>query len=503
MATKDITSVRDLLEFLKERGELLTVKGEVDPIYEISGIQKALDNGPALLFENTKGYPGVRCLGNVFSREERTAAMFGVDDYRKFKFKCLEAIKNPLPPRVVDGGPCQEVVITKDIDLLATLPVLKHSEDDAGRILGGGIIPTLPPYVPSGSDLCYKRMHIRGKDWFSICILRATHLGYSTYLDHPQEKQPMAISISPSPAVMVVASTLTIHSIIPYGSDELGIAGALQGSPVELCHAKTVDAYAIANSEWVIEGYRLPERVWETDEAEKLGKGRAAPFFPEWTGHLGKATRGFKFQVTAITHRKDRPIFDTPLAHSINVENMSIPLREACFYELAQRIVPRLVVDVNVLHGFKQSAGVVFQVRKRSSADDGFVKNLLQSTLGVSLARIVVAVDDDVNIYNADEVFWAITTRTNPETGIVKSPQGSLGVGLIPSEDVSRAGGAGTGGGGIAFDATAPYTLKGQFKRAHYPADRIELKKWFSEAQIASIQAQQSDYARHLGKIGG
>ena len=114
MAQKDITSIRSTLEYLKEQRQLITVGGEVDPICEVSGIQKTLEDGPALLFENVKGYPGgVRILGNVFSRMENVAALFGVSDPRRLKFKFLELIKNPVPPKVVEKAPCQEVVITK------------------------------------------------------------------------------------------------------------------------------------------------------------------------------------------------------------------------------------------------------------------------------------------------------------------------------------------------------------------------------------------------------
>lgn len=138
MAKKDISSMRSTLEFLKEENEVLTVKGEVDPTYEIAGIQKALEGGPALLFENIKGYPGVRNVGNVFATTDRIAKIFGVEDPKKMKFRCLEGIKNPIRPRVVDDAPCQEVVITENIDVPATMPILKHTELDAGRILGGG-----------------------------------------------------------------------------------------------------------------------------------------------------------------------------------------------------------------------------------------------------------------------------------------------------------------------------------------------------------------------------
>ena len=115
---KDVTSLRGALEFLEERGELLTITKEVDPILEIAGIQKATDNGATVLFENIKGYPGVRDAGNVTGNAKTVAAMFGLNSKKELRFRCLEAIKKPLPPKMVSNPPCQEVVITKDIDIL-------------------------------------------------------------------------------------------------------------------------------------------------------------------------------------------------------------------------------------------------------------------------------------------------------------------------------------------------------------------------------------------------
>ena len=131
MARKDISSMRSTIEFLKEENDVLVVKGEVDPIYEIAGIEKAFEGGPVLLFENIKGYPGVRDVGNVFARMDTIAKIFDVEDPKNAKFRCLEAIKNPIPLRVVSKAPCQEVVIAEDIDVTATLPIIKHTEHDA------------------------------------------------------------------------------------------------------------------------------------------------------------------------------------------------------------------------------------------------------------------------------------------------------------------------------------------------------------------------------------
>ena len=263
MSQKDITSMRGVIEHLKARKEILVTEKEVDPIYEIAGIQKALEDGPALLFENIKGYPGVRNIGNVLGRQDIVAGIFDLDDPKKLKFKALDSMKNPLPPTVVEKAPCQEVVITEDINVMETIPIIKHTALDAGRILGGGVILLHGKWARGGSDLSFKRMHYQGKDWCSVTLGQESHLGEAYFMDHRDEKIPITVNICSPPAICLLAATAFARSVVPQGSDELGFAGAFQGSPVEICKAKTVDAYAIAQAEWVIEGYLTPERVWE------------------------------------------------------------------------------------------------------------------------------------------------------------------------------------------------------------------------------------------------
>jgi 4-hydroxy-3-polyprenylbenzoate decarboxylase len=393
----------------------------VDPIYEITGIQRALEGGPALLFENIKGYPGIANISNLFSRWERVAKIFNVDDFKNIKFKSLNAMKKLIPPKIVETAPCQEVVILDDIDVIATLPILKHTERDAARILGGGITFVSGEYAKGGTEVSLKRMHFQGKSWATVLWTFDSHLGELAF----QQKGitiPLTVNISPPPAVIMAAAAGGMHIIIPAGTDELGLAGGLQGSPIEICKAKTVDAYSIAQSEWVIEGYAdTSQLVWETEEAAKAGKGGVAPLFPEWPGYLGRAYKGFKFQVTAITHRKDKPIFFSPTASALEGDIMVTVFRDAYFYELAARIAPGLVVDVHTLHGMKGLAGVVFQLKKRGSVDDGYPKAILVAVLNASAAlRLAIAVDEDIDIYNADEVIWAISTRVHPSNDVVK-----------------------------------------------------------------------------------
>ncbi|MBU2607873.1 MAG: UbiD family decarboxylase, partial [Chloroflexi bacterium] len=274
-------------------------------------------------------------------------------------------------------------------------------------------------------------------------------------------------------------------------------------APVDIVKAKTIDAYSIADAEIVLEGYLEPvgeEQVWESEEAEKLGKQAMAPYFPEWVGYLGRSWLVRKLQITAMTHRQNKPIFYTPLAHSLEYAGFDI-LREATFYEMAERIAPGIVTDVFVPLYFKWGSGVIFQVRKETPQEEGFQRNILLAALADAPGlRLAIAVDEDVNIYNADDVMWAIESRVDPDIDIITGPRGMRGIAAQPMEERQR--GIGGWEGGMALDATKPYNTAWKFERPSYPVDKVDLTRWFTAEQLAAIRAQQSDYARTLAEKG-
>jgi len=184
----------------------------------------------------------------------------------------------------------------------------------------------------------------------------------------------------------------------------------------------------------------------------------------------------------------------TPLARSLEHDHMTAPFREACFYELAERIEPGFVTDVHIMPGLaSHRSHVIFQVKKRRPRDEGVQKELIAAFLASDpLVQMVVAVDQDVDIYSAHDVLWAIITRCDADAGMLKSPSVRSAVyeGVYPSSK------------GVGFDATIPWSERDLFERAHYPSDTIDLRKWISEEQIKAAQALQSDYAKLLAKTG-
>jgi UbiD family decarboxylase len=217
---------------------------------------------------------------------------------------------------------------------------------------------------------------------------------------------------------------------------------------------------------------------------------------------LGRCYKIEKFHATAITHRKDRPIFFTPLAHSLDADYIAAPFREACFYELAQRVAPGLVIDVNTLKGAAAWSGhIIFQVKKLRSRDEGLQRNVLMAALGSAQAlRLAIVVDEDVDIYSADDIVWALNTRVNPRRDIIVGGGGGMGHIFMPAEREGK--NVFTFEGGMAIDATVPFAAKSLYSRPKHPVHLINLNKWLSEADIASMKARQPEYGRVLSKHG-
>jgi len=506
---KDISSLRSTLEYLEAAGELVITDVEVDPHLEVAAIQKHFDGGAALLFNKVKGYPNARICNNIFASGERIARLLDVDDPRKLKHKVVEALRAPLPPVEVKDGPCQEVVVTKDIDVWDVVPMISHSDSDPGRTLGAGTTVVRGKHFWGGSHIGYNRMNFRGPDYSSFQISPGSHMDQVATHWYRQGPIPVTINIGIPPTCTMMAGSGFTYVILPRGCDELGVAGALQGYPVELVRARTQDAWSIANAEYVVEGYiDTTQKVWESPLAEKDDAQGVHPFHPEWSGYMGKSYRTYKFQATAITHRADRPLYYGLIVHGMDEHFIDGVVREACFLELAERIVPGLCVDTHIPMGMTDWGGVIFQVKKRRARDEGLQRNILTAALSISLgARLGIVVDEDVDIYNIEDVLWALTTRVNPKEDILTICEGGFGQTFQPAERSSAGDRQWTQGnirfsGAMGIDATRPFIHKDAFERARYNIEVVDLAKFYSPEQIRKAKAGQRDYAKFLAERG-
>ena len=505
----DIRSLRSTLEGLKGTDEVLVTEKEVNPALEMAGLAKQFDGGSAMLFENVKGYPNGRLTTNLFATQERVTKLFGVEDIRKFKFKCVDAIHNPIPPRVVKDAPCQEVVIDKNINVWDIVPMIQHTVKDPGRTLGGGNTLVAGKYFWGGDHISYNRMNFRGPDFSSFQISPGSHTDMIATEWYHKGPIPMTINMGVPPAATLMAGGGFMYMILPKGCSELGVAGAMQGYPMDFVKARTVDAMSIAEAEYVIEGYLdTTQKVWESEIAEKEQRQGVHPFHPEWAGYMGKAYRTYKFQVTAVTHRKDKPIYYPSIVHSYDDKHIDTMMREAMFYELADRICPGLCIDTNIMMPLTDWGGVLFQFKKRRMRDEGFQKNIMAAALSCSLGlRLAMGVDEDIDIYSPEDVLWALTTRIDPRTGVQVVAQDGAGQTFQPADRSSAGDKDWTQsnirfGGGMMYDATMPFKYRDAFERPPYPIDLVEAAKFFSAEDIAKSKAKMTEYGHYMAKTG-
>ena len=487
-----LRDMQSIVNWHKERGSLLVIDKEVDWKYEIAGIVKKLEGGPALLFTNIKDYPGIKIASNIFNSRETMAEMLGIEGGIEYTGKhWVEKEKEMVLPKVVDNAPCQQNVITGgDIDILKSMPVPLQSPLDAGRIITSGNAMVKIPQT-GGFNISFQRMNPRWPNASSINVTPGKHLLDVLLPARKVEKRhvPITINIGGPPTQIIMAAGGTQSTFTPYGFDELALAGALQGGAMEIVPAKTIEgAWSIANANFVLEGYvDWDESVEECEDGE-LGKQL---FMAEYHGYYGKCWRVFKFTCTGITHRND-PIYYFPLADHLEAVNICCPYVEATVYNACKRIDPNVFDTCYVLPSMRAMQGISLRVHKQKKRDEGIQTNMMMAALGSQVAfQWIVAVDQDIDITSADDVMWALIFRTDMKNDLTVTSGGRI-------EEASPS----TAHSGMiakaCFDATVPLENQWSFKRPNFPA--VDLEKFLSKEVIKSIGNLQSDYGKMLSK---
>ncbi|MQA04983.1 MAG: UbiD family decarboxylase [Streptosporangiales bacterium] len=507
----DVRSLRSTIEGLAAAGRLVRTDVPVDPDVQFAAVQKRMDGGPPVLFEQVKGYDHARFVMNLFAQQETIDLLFGFDGATVRTSRIAEAIRKPLAPRTVsrDEAPVQQVVHTEDLRPAEYVVPIRHTEQEEEATFGSGVTLLSGRFFGGGNHIGYNRQNFRWGDTGTFQIAPGSHMWMASAEFYGKERLPLTINFGLPPAVTLAAGAGFDYVVLPYGSDELGVAGALQGAPVDLVPAVSVpDAFAVANAEYVIEGYLDPtDRRYETERSEETNQQGEHPFHPEWAGYMGKAYRAPTFQITAITHRQltDRPMIQPMIVHGSEENNIQTSVRTAALYELGNRIMPGLVADVHIPFAMTDWGGAIFQIDKRSKVDEGYQRNVLVSALASSRGmRIAIAVDKDIDIYSTDDVLWALTTRVDPNDDMIVPVPGGAGQAFQPSERSSAGrGGSGTAfEGGLAIDATIPYGTADQFDRPRYAVDQIDLSHWFTDDVVRKVEEEQRGWLKLLAQSG-
>ena len=389
------TGFRSALQRLKAAGRIRSYNKPVSREFEIAGMMKKLDGGPALLFSNVTDHQ-IPVLGNLISCKENCEAAFGTD-YRGIRDLVSRAFGNPLPPQLTEQAPVHEnVKLPGEFDLGRDLPVLRHTDGDNGRFITAGIIIVQDP-VTGVYNASYQRLQLLGPNRTAIKLDFGRHLRLA-YERAQQLGKPLPITVCIGTDLAVQYTAATMGSQMPESADELAIAGALRGSALPVVKARTQPIHYPAETEIALEGVLLP------------GVSVREGPFGEFVGYLSPEGDAPVFEVSALCHRNQA------IYHAINgVGRETIMLRkyvlEASLLKALSAAVP-IVQDVEMTAGGLHRFHAVIQVRKTSPQHEGFQRNAILAAFGtLKDLDMVVAVDEDINIQDPNDVEYALAMR--------------------------------------------------------------------------------------------
>lgn len=421
MKYKDL---RDFVALLEQQGELKRITVEVDPYLEMTEIcdRTLKQGGPALLFENPKGFD-MPVLANLFGTTKRVAMGMGQNDISALKKvgALLAFLKEPEPPKgmsdvlsklpllrqalnmgpkVVKKAPCQEVVLEGDQIDLTTLPIQTCWPEDVAPLVTWPLVITKGP-EKERLNLGIYRQQLLGKNrlimrWLSH---RGGALDYRDWQQkYPDEPFPVVVALGADPATMLGAVTP-----IPDTLSEYAFAGLLRGNRTKLVKSKLHDLLVPASAEIVLEGYLYPDDM--ADEGP----------YGDHTGYYNEVESFPVFTVECVTHRRN-PIYlstytgrppDEPAVLGLALNDVFVPILQKQFPEIVDFYLPP--------EGCSYRMAVV-TIRK---AYAGHAKRVM---LGVwsflrqfMYTKFVIVTDDDIDARNWSDVIWAMTTRMDPK----------------------------------------------------------------------------------------
>jgi len=406
------------VESLEKIDQLKRIKTRVSVDLEIAEILRRVmykNEGPAVLFENVEGYK-IPVLGNAFGSLRRLKIALDMENFEEIgeRMSALTRLKIPhgllnkfkmLPklseiadygPKSVNGGPITEVIETSNPSL-DILPIIKSFPKDAGRFITFGITVTKNPETLIRNMGVYRLQVIDSKKAIMHWqIHKRGALHYEMNKENSQ-KTEVAIVIGADPATVFSAV-----APVPEGLDKFLFAGITRKRGIDLVKCRTIDVEVPATAEIVLEGY--------VDPSELNVEGP----FGDHTGYYTPPEPFPTFTLTGIMMRKN-PIYLTTVVGKPILEDAYIgKVIERSFLPLVRLFQPEVVDFSMPPAGWFQGLAIV-SIKKRYP---GQAKKVMMGLWGMgqlSLTKILILVDQDVNVHDMNDVIWAVTTRADPK----------------------------------------------------------------------------------------
>ena len=426
------TDLRDFIRALEKHGELKRIQFEVSPELEITEFadRSVKSGGPALLFEKPGNF-SVPVLINAFASMRRMEIALEVSSVDEVAARISEFLEMRMPegiigklkmlpklgeigaffPKIVSGGPCKDV-IRRDEFSLDEFPILKCWPQDGGRYITLPMVFSKNPDTGKRNCGCYR---------MQVYDARTTGMHWQTHkqgAEHYRRLRAAGTTKRMEVAVAIGADPATMYSAIlplPPDLDEMMIAGFLRSKPVEMVKCETVDIEVPAQAEIVLEGY------------VELGEMRREGPFGDHTGFYSLDDDYPVFHVTCITHRKN-PIYATTIVGPPPMEDFYMGKAiERIFLPLMRLQLPEVRDICMPAEGIFHNM-ILVAIRK---SYPGHARKVMHAIWGLGQAmfsKVIVVVDEDVNVQNVREVAWKALNNIDPERDIqfVMGPFDSL-----------------------------------------------------------------------------
>ncbi len=427
---------KDLRSFIAELAakypdDIARVTKPISPRYEITALLTQLEKAkrfPLLYCENVTGGHAPVVINAQPSRKLMALALECRPEELAAKF--TERQGKPIAPVEVANAPVQEVVkLGDDIDL-SKIPLLTHYDVNAAPYVTAGIV--VAPDPDSGvRNTSYNRLMMAGKRELRIFMAIGRHLWtLHNKMEQRNQALPVAIVVGVHPLFSLGAQAFT-----PSTDDEYAVIGGMMGEALRVVQAKTVPVLVPADAELIIEGKILPQ--------ERREEGP----FGEFTGHAVSKDDRPVIEVTAVTHRKNYIFQDVHAGYTEHKLMGAVP-REAALIRAVRMTVPTVKNVCMPVSGNCRFHAYI-SIAKRGP---GQAKNAICAAFAADmLLKHVVVVDDDIDVFDEEQVLWAVSNRfqADKDLVVIANAQGSE---LDPS--------AGPGGvnAKMGLDATKPLT---------------------------------------------
>jgi vanillate/4-hydroxybenzoate decarboxylase subunit C len=437
-------SLRDFLDALQKNGQLATVHEELYPEPDIRTYLRAAadlgNDGPAVVFDNIKGYRGYRIAGNVHGSWANHAILLGMDKsatIREQFFRVDQLWKNLDQGQLkwVSNAPCQEIVVDKNINLYELMPLFRINQNDGGCYFSKASVISRDPEEPENLDkenIGIYRAVVQGPD--TIGMQGLPYHDFARHLKSAEERNcplPVAICIGNPPLLTTMAATP-----LAYDQSEYKATAAIMGEPLEVTKAIGSNLTIPATAEYVIEGEVIPR--------QRFCEGP----FGEMPGSYSGVRKQIRIKVNRVTHRRD-PINETlfigmpwtehdiliglwtsaPLYKQLKVEFPEVK----CVNAMYQHGLTIIVSSDMRLGGFGKT--IAFRVASTPH--------------GMSYCKNIIIVDGDIDPFNLERVMWALSTRVraDKDVAIITNTPG------MPLDPCSEPAGMGAK---LIIDATTP-----------------------------------------------